>query len=216
MSAQLIEGELRRANVSQRIPWIVPVIALGFLASLVVSCADSDDGAASELSRAVAEMAQAQNYSFRSEITTDGGTVVLDGRFEAPDRIEQTVRGPGAPAVAVLIDGVSMFILDPVSGRWVAAPPSAVDAIDLRTTFDTIEPSGRVTRDGDTFSFTLSDDAARQLAGEGTDGSVEVRVTTAPGGLSRLEYSLTKGGIPVAVVIEYDQIGTTPSITLPA
>ena len=196
---------------------------LMLLAALLGACGTSTSGASStvaplpsELDTAVTAMMTASSYSFTATVDSGSSSITIDGRFQAPDRIEQTVTGAGSAPVTMILDGRSVHLKDPSTGVWTTTPTAATAAVDLRSAFVAISGADDVEVSGDSTTLHLPAEQTRRLAGPEATGAADVTVIIGPDGISRLAYSVTMQGHPVAVSIAYSDIGRAAPVSIPS
>ena len=197
---------------------ILGTVALALAALGASACGSGSSGLSQQFTDAVGVMQEAGSYSFIASIATGTSTtpsISVSGDFQAPNRVAQTVARAGATPVAMVLDGGSVHVKDPASGAWTTQPSTTTATVDLRQAFAALAGADDVTLEGSTATFTVSGDAAKQLAGADVDGKATVSITLGPVGLSRLAYRATVGGQQVTVMIDYSNVGTAPAITVP-
>ena len=189
--------------------------ALSLLLALgAAACGSASAASTDELDASIAKMSAATSYSFTATVSAGSDSVKVAGDFQAPNLIAETVtKGSSAP-VAVVLDGGTVHVRDS-SGNWSSKPATDSTAVDLRATFTALTAHSNVKHEGSSWTFTVSGDAAKALAGADTTGEVKVTATTNDAGLTTLRYEVTTGGRRLTVTIDYSSIGTAPKVVVP-
>jgi len=197
---------------------IITVALLTAAVGVLGGCGSDDTGLPRPFDDAVNVMQEAGGYSFSATLSTVDNLnepVVIDGTFQAPDRVEQGITRPGSPAIAMVLDGGSVFLKDPSSGKWVTQAAASTGAVDLRRSFAALSQAEGAKVEGSTAAFTLTGDAARAFVGDQVSGPVAVTATLGTVGLARITYQADLGGRSMRVTIDYSAVGAAPAVTLP-
>ncbi len=193
----------------------VRVGALALLLALgAAACGSASTASTDELDASIAKMSAATSYSFAATITAGSDSVRVAGDFHAPNLIAETITKGSSTPVAMVLDGGTVHVRDS-SGNWSSKPATDATAVDLRATFTALTAHTNVKREGSSWTFTVSGDAAKALAGTDTTGDVKVTATTGDAGLTTLRYEVTTGGRRLVVTIDYSSIGTAPKVVVP-
>jgi hypothetical protein len=203
--------------------------AIGFLAGLVLAAglagcgaaggsaaaSGGTDGAARRLDRAAAAMQQVASYRFHAAVGTGTSQVVLDGEFQAPDRVHETVTLVGRTPVEVVFAGDRAFVKD-AAGAWhdtsaAASSPST----DVRTAFGALTEAVAVSRHGTTYSFRVPARAALALVGTTATGAIPAVATVDGNEIAALTYRPTIAGHRVDVGIAYTDVNGAPAVSIP-
>jgi outer membrane lipoprotein-sorting protein len=170
-----------------------------------------------ELAGAVDAMRATRSYRFVATVQTDKEATVARGEFQAPDRVHQTITVGDRPAAELVINGARVAVRDPRTGAWRDRQRGAAAASDPRAAFTTLSQARDVRKDGQTYRFTLSTDAAAALV-RGTQvskGAITGTVVLAGGRISSLDYSVTGKGRTVHVSIVYSEFDAAPPVVVP-
>lgn len=198
-----------------RIRW-VRAGALSLLLALgAAACGSASATSTDELDAAIARMGAATSYSFEATVTAGSDTVKVAGDFQAPNLIAETVTKGSSTPVALVLEGGTVHVRD-ANGNWSSKPATDSTAVDLRATFRALEAHTDVKREGSSWRFIVTGDAAKALAGVEAKGDVKVTATTDDMGLSNLRYEVATGGRKLTVNIAYSSMGTAPKVVVPA
>jgi len=167
------------------------------------------------LADALATMQESGGYTFTATVDTGTSSITTSGTFQAPNRIAQMVSRTGSSPVVMVLDGATVHVQDPTSGAWSTQPATTTSTIDLRRTFVALSSPTSMKQSDSTYTFTLTNEATRTLAGSGTEGAAKVTTTVGSVGLAQLTYEVTVNGQPVIVTIDYRDVGTAPAVTVP-
>jgi len=167
------------------------------------------------LSDAITIMQESGGYSFTATVDAGSSTITTSGDFQAPNRVAQTVSRTGSTPVTMVLDGGTVHVQDPATGRWSTKSSTKESSVDLRSTFAALTAPTSMKQDGDAYTFTLSEKEAKVLAGSEATGSADVTATVGDIGLSSLQYRVTVNGQPVTVTIDYRAVGSAPKVTIP-
>lgn len=190
------------------------VMALVF-SGVITACGDSSVAVPRPLSDAISIMQESGGYSFTATIDTGTSTITTTGDFQAPNRIAQTVTRTGSTPVAMVLDGATVHVQDPASGRWSTKTSTTETSVDLRTTFAALSSPTSMREDGATYTFALPTKETRLLAGSEASGSASVAATVGAIGLTQLTYRVIVDGQPVTVTIDYRAVGSAPKVSVP-
>jgi hypothetical protein len=173
-------------------------------------------GAARRLDRAAAAMQQVASYRFHAAVGTGTSQVVLDGEFQAPDRVHETVTLVGRTPVEVVFAGNRAFVKD-AAGTWhdtsaAASSPST----DVRTAFGALTKAAAVSRHGTTYTFRVPAHAALALVGTTATGAIPAVATLAGNEIAALTYRPSIAGHRVDVGITYTDVNDAPAVSVPA
>ena len=190
------------------------VMTLAF-AGVITSCGGNSVALPKPLSDALTIMQESGGYSFTATITTGASSVTTTGDFQAPNRIAQTVTRSGSTPVAMVLDGATVHVQDPATGMWSTKASNTESAVDLRSTFAALGSPTSMKESENSYTFKLSDNATKQLAGSDATGSATVTATVGTVGLSQLQYTVTVNGQAVTVTIDYRNVGNSPKVVVP-
>ena len=210
--ATIIGPTFRSARLVGTALLVVMTLAL---AGVITACSGGSIAVPRPLSNALSTMQESGGYSFTATIATGASTVTTIGNFQAPNRISQTVASSGSTPVSMILDGATVYVRDPSTGVWSTKGSATERSVDLRRTFAALGSPSSMSSDGSVYSFTLSEEATKQLAGSDATGSAEVTATVGAVGLSQLQYRVTANGQTVTVTIDYRDVGTSPRVTIP-
>jgi hypothetical protein len=194
------------------------------LAAALAGCGTADGSAAASggtsaaarrLDRAAAAMQQVASYRFHAAVGTGTSQVVLDGEFEAPDRVHETVTLVGRTPVEVVFAGDRAFVKD-TAGRWhdtsaAASSPST----DVRTAFGALTDAAAVSRRGTTYKFRVPARAALALVGTTATGAIPAVATVDGNEIAALTYRPTIAGRRIDVGITYTDVNRAPAVSVP-
>jgi hypothetical protein len=161
-------------------------------------------------------MQQVASYRFHAAVGTGTSQVVLDGEFQAPDRVHETVTLVGRTPVEVVFAGDRAFVKD-AAGTWhdtsaAASSPST----DVRTAFGALTDAATVSRRGATYSFRVPARAALALVGTTATGAIPAVATLDGNEIAALTYRPTIAGHRVDVGINYTEVNRAPAVSVPA
>ncbi len=185
------------------------------VASVITACGGSSVAVPKPLSEALTTMQESGGYSFTATIDTGTSTITTTGDFQAPNKIAQTVTRSGSTPIAMVLDGATVHVQDPSTGVWSTKASTTESAVDLRSTFASLGSPTSLTSDGNSYTFELSANSTKQLAGSDATGTATVTATVGTIGLATLQYRVTANGQPVTVTIDYRDIGTSPKVIVP-
>jgi outer membrane lipoprotein-sorting protein len=202
-------------------PLAIAALVAGGCASSTQSAprrgADSDPQVTRELTGAVDAMRAVRSYRFVATVQTEKEAAVARGEFQAPDRVHQMITVGNRPAAELVINGTRVAVRDPRTGAWRDRQNGAAAASDPRAAFTTLTQARDVRKEGQTYRFTLSTDAAAALV-RGTQvskGAITGTVVLAGGRISSLDYSVTGKGRTVHVSIVYSEFDAAPPVVVP-
>jgi hypothetical protein len=204
------------------------LVATLALAAGLTACGGSDSSSASSggsgnsaaaarrLDRAASAMQQVASYRFHAAVGSGTSQVVLEGEFQAPDRVHETVTLVGKTPVEVVFAGDRAYVKD-TAGVWhdttsAASSPSA----DVRTAFGALTDAAAVSRRGTTYSFRVPARAALALVGTSATGGIPAAATVDGNEIAQLTYRPTIAGRPVEVGITYTDVNRAPPVSVPA
>ena len=202
-----------RRDRTHRVRSAVVVIALCVAA---VACGQASATSTDALDAAITTMGSAPSYSFVATVAVGTDQVTVQGDYQAPNRIAETISRAGSAPVSVVLDGGTVHVADPATGTWSTKPATDTAAVDLRTTFAALSAHSAVRAHEDGWSFSVKGNAARVLAGADSTGDVAVTASTGTNGLTSLRYGFTTGGRQVTVTITYTNIGNAPRVVVPS
>lgn len=185
------------------------------LAGAVTACGGGSSSTSETLTRSLTTMSNASGYTFDANIEAGSSAITVSGDFEAPNRIGQTVTKTGTDAVAMVLDGGTVYVKSPATGTWSSQVATSNTSVDLRSTFGALSDPQGLSVKGDTSTFTLTESATKELAGPDATGTATVTATSGPVGLTQLRYVVSLKGQLVTVTINYSNVNTAPAVTVP-
>jgi hypothetical protein len=140
---------------------------------------------------------------------------VLEGEFQAPDRVHETVTLVGRTPVEVVFAGDHAYVKD-TTGVWhdttaAASSPST----DVRTAFGALTEPAAVSRRGSTYTFRVPARAALALVGTSATGAIPAVATVDGDEIVQLTYQPTIAGRRVQVGITYTDVNRAPPVSIP-
>lgn len=185
------------------------------LAGALTACGGSSSGTSEQLTRSLRTMSDASGYTFDATLVAGSNAVTVSGDFQAPNRIQQAVTKTGTDAVTMVLDGGTVYVKSPTTGTWSSQAATSNTSVDLRSTFGALSDPQGLSVNGDTSTFTLTESAAKELAGPDATGTATVTATAGPVGLTQLRYVASLKGQLVTVTINYSNVNAAPAVTVP-
>jgi hypothetical protein len=216
-----------KAGAGRRLPFAVVALAMAAPVAIAAALAWNANShhapkvktlppavgsAATGLRQAATAMEGVAGYHFTGMVQASGETVTITGEFAAPDRLEETLAAPGAPAIERILIGGQQYQRTGTSWQTVTGPA----ATDPRTTFGALAAATSVTAQPGGYAFTLAGTAAAQLVsgaparGTTITGTVQVQ----SGAITDLAYR-SDDASHTSVHFSYSDVGTAPAITAP-
>jgi hypothetical protein len=156
------------------------------------------------------------SYSFATTTTTAGNTTVVQGRFEAPNRLYESAVVNGRPSTEAYFIAGQAIVKDPTSGQWRNGTQAAGTSTDARTSFDALLHATNVTRSNAELRFVLTGgNAARVLRSAAAPSIVRGTTTITNGRISGLTFTATVSGRSFHVTASYTDLGTAPPVAPP-
>ncbi|HET6811644.1 MAG TPA: hypothetical protein VFH50_11605 [Acidimicrobiales bacterium] len=160
-------------------------------------------------------MQSAPGYVFSGIVRVGTDQVRITGRFQAPDRLDETIQVPGHSSVNAVLVGTTTFVRDPVAGTWRRSTGTGSGA-DPRTAFSVLLQASAISRSGSTYHFSVPAQAAARLAsGTVATGPAAGSAELSAGTITRLMIDLPGQGRTVSISLDYSSIGTAPPVTAP-
>lgn len=175
-------------------------------------------GAASpavQLQAGARAMQSVPSYAFSGTVVVAADRVQISGRFQAPDRLDETVQVPGRSPVHAVLVGSAAYVQDPNSGVWHRAN-STGSATDPRAAFGVLLQASGVSRSGDTYRFSVPAETAKGLVpGLVPTGAATGSARLSAGTIVQLAIDVPGRSQSVSISIDYSSIGAASPVTLP-
>jgi hypothetical protein len=160
-------------------------------------------------------MQSAPSYVFSGDVAVGASSVRISGRFQAPNRLAETIQVAGRATVDAVLVGPTTFVRDPASGAWRRTTGTGAGA-DPRAAFSVLLQASVVSRSGGTYQLSVPAGAAAHLV----DASVPTSPAAASarlsgGGILHLEVRFPSRNPPLTMALDYSSIGVAPPVTVP-